>query len=152
MFFLSHFLQRIRSFSTRDIRRAIWSVLTALVISVTLFGGYYYWDRYVHLGDRSPLELDIERMEQAIQENPQDPEARIVLAEYYLRRGKLKEALDQTNRVLSLYPEHEGALLVSGMTYVRMDQPEAALDFLERFVGLRKDRPMAGIDAALETA
>jgi tetratricopeptide (TPR) repeat protein len=74
------------------------------------------------------------------------------LAEYYLRRGEFSEALDQTNQVLSQYPEHEGALLASGVIHVRLDQPETALDSLERFVELRKDKPMAGTDTVLETA
>ncbi len=152
MSFLDRFLQRIQLSDVQDIQRAIRSVLIILVISIVLFSGYYYWDRYVHWGDKSPLELDIERMEQAINENPQDPDARIVLAEYYLRNGKFREALEQTNLVLGLYPDHNGALLVSGITHVYSSQPETALDPLERFVELRKDTPMANIDTALETA
>ena len=152
MSLLDRFLQRVQLSNTRDIQRAIRFVSVTLVVSVALFGAYYYWDRYVHLGDKSPLELDIERMEQVIDQDPRDPGARIALAEYYLRQGEFRLALDQTGQVLSLYPEHEGALLISGVTHVHLNQPEAALDSLEKFVELRKDEPTAGIDTALETA
>ena len=142
-------LQRV---PTRGIKLAIWIVSAVLAAIVALFGGYYYWDRYVHLGDKSPLELDIERMEEAVRQDPQSPDARVVLAEYYVNQGMYKQALAQTDQVLGVYPENEGALLVSGIAYVRLDQPEVAVDTLERFVALRRDRPMANIDTILETA
>ncbi|MCP4540194.1 MAG: tetratricopeptide repeat protein [Chloroflexi bacterium] len=144
--------QKRRQLSTQSIQRLIWIVLTALVTSLVLFGGYYYWDRYVHVGDKSPLELDIEHMEQVIQEDPQNPDARVSLAEYYLNQGMYKEALDQTNQVLNAYPENEGALIVAGIAHIRLDQPEDALDPLEKFTTLRKDQPMAGADTILEAA
>jgi tetratricopeptide (TPR) repeat protein len=123
-----------------------------LIASLALFGSYYYWDRYMHLGDKSPLELDIEYMEQVIRENPQDPEARVALAEFYLNKGLHKDALDQAEQVLGLYPENEGALLIAGVAHVHLNQPLKALDPLERFAALRKDRPMARNDASLEAA
>jgi protein O-GlcNAc transferase len=138
--------------STQAIRRAIWITLFALVFLLLVFGGYYVWDRYVHLGDKSPLELDIERMESAIRQDSQNPDARVVLAEYYLNRGMYEKALGQTDQVLSLYPENEGALLISGIAHVRLNQPAAVLDPLEKFVALRQDRSTASIDTALETA
>jgi len=152
MFLLSRLLAKLQLVPTRGIRRAVWIVLVVLAIAVALFGGYYYWDRYVHLGDKSPLELDVERMEEAVRQEPQSPEARIILAEYYVNQGMYKQALAQTDQVLSAYPEHEGALLVSGIAYVRQGQPEAAVDTLEKFVALRRDQPRANIDTILETA
>jgi tetratricopeptide (TPR) repeat protein len=145
-------MQKLQLSSTRDIQRAIWIVLAALIASLVLFGGYYYWDRYVHLGDRSPLELDIERMEAAVRQNPQDIDARVMLARYYLEEGMHREALDQTNQVLSLSPRHEGALLICGIAHVRMNRPEDALDPLERLIALRQEKPMADRDTTLETA
>jgi len=138
--------------STQSLQRIIWIVLAALVASVALFGGYYYWDRYVQRGDKSPLELDIERMEQVIRDDPQDPEARVALAEFYLDKGMYREALQQTGQVLELYPEHEGALLVSGIAHVRQGQPEESLEPLEKFADLRQAQPTAGMDNALEAA
>lgn len=141
-----------QTFSAQNIQRVIWIVLALLVLTLALFGGYYYWDRYIHLGDKSPLELDVETLEQAIRDNPQDPEARVALAEYYLDQGAPKKALEQSTQVLKLYPDNQGAMLVSGIAAVRLQQPEAALSPLEQFVAARKDQPMAQTDTALETA
>jgi len=149
---LNRLVQKLQSSSTQDIQRAIGIMFAALVVSLASFGGYYYWDRYVHLDDKSPLERDIERVEQAIHQDPHDPESRVALAKNYLSKRMYKKALDQTSQVLSLYPEHEGALLISGITHVRLNQPQAALDPLGRFIKLRKERPMAGTDTALEAA
>jgi tetratricopeptide (TPR) repeat protein len=152
MFLLNRLLAKLEPVPTRGLRRAVWIVLAVLATVVVLFGGYYYWDRYVHLGDKSPLELDVERMEEAVRQDPQSPEARVILAEFYVNQGMYKQALAQTDQVLGVYPEDEGALLISGIAYVRLGQPESAVDRLEKFVALRRDRPIAKIDTILETA
>ena len=139
-------------FSTRNILRAILVVLAALVVTLLLFGGYYYWDRYVRLGDRSPLELNIEHLERDIRENPENPAVRVALAEAYLGEGQYKQALAQTSQVLSAYPDDEGALLISGMASIRLNQLAPALASLEKFVAARKDRPMAKTDSILGMA
>jgi tetratricopeptide (TPR) repeat protein len=139
--------------STQNIQRAVWVVLATLITVLVLFSAYYYWDRYVvRLGDQSPLELGVGHLEQAIREDPQNPETRVALAEFYLDQGLYPEALDQSTQVLSLFPEDEGALLISGIAHIRLDQPEAAIEPLEQFVAARKDREMARADTALEMA
>ena len=145
---------RIQSFlsSTRAIKRAIWLVVAALAICLVVFGVYYVGDRYIHPEDRSPIELGIEQMEQAIRREPQNPEVRLALAETYLAAGQYDEAFDQAGQVLALYPENARALLIAGMTSARLGRPEAALDPLNRFTALRKDEPMANADQALEKA
>jgi tetratricopeptide (TPR) repeat protein len=141
-----------RWLSINSIQSAILVVLVALVVVIGLFSGYYYWDRYIHTGDKSTIDHEIDQMVEVIRENPHNPEARVVLAEVYLEKGMHKEALDQTLQVLDQYPDNEGALLISGITKSRQDQPQAAAEFLERFVALRKDQPMATMDTALEAA
>ncbi len=136
----------------QGIQKTIWIVAIALIINVLLFGGYYYWDRYVHIGDKSQVEMSIEELEKAIRDDPADPEKRVMLAEHYLTRNAPDMALEQTTQVLESYPEHEGALLISGIAYVRLNQPEKAVDPLKYFVFLRKDLPLANSDNALETA
>ena len=138
--------------SVKNIQRAIWIVLAFLVATLMLFGGYYYWDRYIHIGDKSPIELDVEALEQAIRDDPQNPEKRVALAEYYLDKGEPQKAFEQSNQVLKLYPENENAMLIAGLSAVQMEQPETALPPLEKFVAARKDQPMAKTDNALETA
>ncbi len=136
----------------QGIQRTIWLVAAALTVNVLLFGGYYYWDRYVHLGDTSQVEMSIAELEKAIRDDPNDPEKRVMLAEYYLNSNLPAKALEQTDQVLEAYPENEGALLLSGIAFVRQEQPEKAIDPLKHFVYLRKDLPLASSDKALEMA
>jgi tetratricopeptide (TPR) repeat protein len=126
--------------------------LLALVTCLTAFGLYYYWDRYVHLGDQSPVERNVERLEAVIRADPQNPDNRTALAEYYLTAGMTQDALALSGEVLAHYPEHEGALLISGIAAARLDRLEAAVPPLEQFVARRRTGAMAQADLALEAA
>ena len=97
-------------------------------------------------------ERDIETLEKAVRADPQNPDTRVALAEFYLNKGMYNEALEQTRQVLNAYPESESALLIAGLAHVRLEQREAALEPLMRFVDLRKDRPTASADKMLEMA
>lgn len=145
-------LRKLDISTPQGIQRTIWIVAAALIINVLLFGGYYYWDRYIHLGDQSQVEMGIAKLEAAIREDPSDPDKRVMLAEYYLSSNQPSDALEQTSQVLESVPDHEGALLISGIAYTRLNQPENAVEPLKYFVFLRKGLPMASSDTALETA
>jgi len=136
----------------RILKRMVLLMAIAVGVVFLTFGGYYYWDRYVRLGDQSPLERDIAALEEAVREDPQDPERRVALAEYYLGKGLYSEALKQAGEVLKAFPDNDRALLVQGIAYVRTEDYQAAIAPLEAFVNLRKDSPMANTDIALETA
>lgn len=139
-------------FSTQAIQRAVWIVFALFVVVLAAFAGYYIWDRYVYLGDKSPVELGLEHVEQAVLEDPQNVGARVALADSYLAAGQYRQALDHANQVLAAYPDNASALLIAGIAAVRLGEPEVALEPLEAFIVLRKDQPMAGVDSALETA
>ena len=145
-------VRKIDLSTPQGIQRTIWIVTAALIINMMLFGGYYYWDRYVHVGDQSPVEMGIEELEATIREDPGDPEKRVMLAEYYLSSNLPNDALEQTSQVLESIPDHEGALLLSGIAYRNLNQPENAVEPLKHFVFLRKDSPMASSDTVLEMA
>ena len=145
-------LRKLDISTPQGIQRTIWIVAAALIINILLFGGYYYWDRYVHIGDQSQVEMNIEELETAIREDPSDPEKRVMLAEFYLSSNLPNDALEQTGQVLESIPEHEGALLISGIAFTRLNQPENAVEPLKHFVFLRKDSPMASSDTVLEMA
>jgi tetratricopeptide (TPR) repeat protein len=141
------------STTNRVLSGAVLLMAVAVVGLLLIFGGYYYWDRYVgRLGDQSPLEIEIDRLETAIREDPQNPDNRLALAEFYLAEGLNEQAIEQTRQVLALNPTDEAALLLQGIAYVRLDEPAAALDPLEKFVAARRAHPMAQVDTALEAA
>ncbi len=134
------------------LKRAIRFVLVALFAVLLLGGGYYVLDRYRHPQDRSPMEVGIAHMEEVVRDEPDNADARVALADAYLASGRHKEALDQTEQVLALYPDAAGALLITGIAHARMDHPQDVVEPLQRFVSLRKDSPIARMDTALEAA
>lgn len=134
----------------RSIRSAIRLALIVLIGVVILFGGYYYSDRYLHRGDQSPIERDIEHLEAAVRAHPQDTEARVALADYYLGVGMNQEAFELADQVLRIYPDNEGGLLIFGIAAARLEQPAKALEPLQKFIALRSTQSMAGTDMALQ--
>jgi len=138
--------------STETIQRAFWIVLALLLAILLGFAGYYIWDRYLHAEGQDPVELGIAHMEEAIYQDPQDPELRVALAESYLSVGWYTQALEQADQVLRVQPENAGASLIAGIAHVKLDQPDAALAPLHSFVVQRQNGPMARTDNALEAA
>lgn len=137
---------------TARLQKAIRIAVIALGVLVIGFGVYYYVDRYVATGDRSPLEMTVEELENAVRADPDDPDTRLALAEVYIARTRYREALAQAGQVLEAYPDNERALLVLGIAHEASNQPEAAIAVLESFVDLRKDTEMAHVDTTLEAA
>lgn len=138
--------------STQTLQRAIWIVLGLFLAVLVTFAGVYISDRYIHPREQTPAELDIQLLETAVHQEPQDPQLRIALAESYLRAGSDARALEQARQILRQYPDNANALLVAGISQVRLDRREAALAPLLRFVTLRQDGAMARSDAALQAA
>jgi len=138
-----------------DDRRLMRLVLLtfALVIIVGVsFGGYYYWDRYVHLGDQSPFDLAEQHLLQQVRENPQDPGLRVALANLYFKDGLHELAIEQAHQVLEQYPDDGDALLILGMSYTQLGQVQTAVGYLENFVDLRRSSAMLDSDLVLEAA
>lgn len=129
----------------------LWAALAVIILTVA-FAGYYYWDRYIHIGDQSPLERGVGSLEEAVRANPQDPEARLALAQYYLDNGAFDEAASQAQQVLRAFPDNEGALFVQGISHFHSGEIETAVPPLTQFIEIRRQSPMAGTDTALETA
>ncbi len=136
---------------SRQLSRLVKLALAAVLILIVVFSGYYYWDRYIHLGDKSPLDIGVEHLEEMVRENPEDPEARIALAQYYYEYGVYDKAIEQSQQVRSAYPDNDSALFILGMSYIQAGQTEAAFEPLEQFAASRQESPMAQSDTTLET-
>ncbi len=134
------------------LQRLAWALLTTVIGVGLAFAGYYYWDRYVHIGDKSPLELGISELEAQVRENPSDPELRLALAEHYLRSSRFEDALQQASQVRSALPDNEQAMLMVGLAHTFLGDLEMAVPELEQFTALRRQAPTASADMALEAA
>jgi tetratricopeptide (TPR) repeat protein len=132
--------------------RLVLIALGLLVIVTLAFTGYYYWDRYIHVGDVSPLEIGITELEAAVRENPEDPEPRLALAQYYFQSGSYSKSITQAEQILNAFPEENGALFLLGMSHYQSGEFETALEPLEQFAAIRREGQMARTDMTLETA
>ena len=132
--------------------RMIWGTLLALLVVVSSFSGYYYWDRYVHLGDQSPIELSVKELEGAVRNDPTDIDARLNLAQQYYDFGSYQSAINQCEQILELYPDTDGAMFITGMSYYRLQDLDLAVEYLSQFSKIRKESSTAYTDIALETS
>lgn len=137
---------------TRQLARLVWLAFAALIIVALAFGGYYYWDRYVALGDVSPVELSMSELEHVVRENPDDPEARLALGQTYFQSKKYDDSLTVANQILELYPENDGAMYLAGMSLVQLGRPADAMEPLTQFAEMRRGGEMAKTDMLLEGA
>jgi tetratricopeptide (TPR) repeat protein len=132
------------------INQAIFLLIAGILIIGLSFGAFYYWDRYLHLGDQSPLEMGVEHLEEMVKDDPQNLELRLSLAQYYYDNGLHQEAIGQSQQVLNVYTDHEGALFLSGMAHYQSEQYDIALDHLKAFANIRRQSQMASSDSRLE--
>ncbi|MGW8249078.1 MAG: tetratricopeptide repeat protein [Anaerolineales bacterium] len=137
---------------TQQLNRLVRLVLAALVGLTLAFAGYYYWDRYVHLGDKPLLEMGTDRLEAEVISDPSSPESRLALAEIKLSNSQYDEAINQAGQVLKTYPDNQRGLLVVGLAHALNGNPASAIDPLSRFVSSRKQEDMWEQDKTLETA
>ncbi|MEW6401403.1 MAG: tetratricopeptide repeat protein [Chloroflexota bacterium] len=137
---------------TNQIKRIILFTGIALVIAAASFGGYYYWDRYVHLGDQSPVEKSIRELEEAVRQHPDQVDLRLALAESYMVDKRFDDAIEQASQVLTAYPDNERAMFVAGVAYANQQNWQEAIGPLEVFAAARSQLSTAGLDRSLETA
>ena len=137
---------------SRQITRAIWVVLTLILIVLIVFAGYYYWDRYVYGDDRTPLEIGILNMEEQVRADPDSIEARVALAEGYFREQQYPQAIDQAQQVLDVYPGSERAQFILGMAYIFNGNAGAGVATLEQFAAERRNSSMAKSDTTLQAS
>ena len=137
---------------TNQLKRVIVYAAIALALVITSFGAYYYWDRYVHLGDQSPVTKSIQELEGLVRKHPEDVDLRIALAESYMADKNYNKAIEQASQVLSAHSDNDRAMFVTGVSYASQGKSDLAIDPLKKFVEIRSKTETAKMDNALETA
>ena len=80
-----------------QVKRIVIYAAIALGLAIVSFSGYYYWDRYVKLGDETPISRSINELEDLVRQHPDDPELRMALAESYLVDQNYAKAMEQAD-------------------------------------------------------
>ena len=141
-----------RRLDNRLLGRLVILMVIAVIVITAGFAAYYYTDRYVRFGDKSPVEMEIERFEGVVVDNPQDLEARLTMAQLHYENGDYSKAIQYAEPVLEAHPDEPAPLFLLGVVYSEADQIEAAVASLEHLVEIRRESPMAQADQLLEAS
>jgi tetratricopeptide (TPR) repeat protein len=142
--------QRLFS-STYQIQRIVILLAIILVAGLVSFGTYYYFDRYAKT--QVPVaKKSVAEAEQAVRDDPGNPDVRLALTETYLLYGRFDDAIEQALQVQKEYPDNIRVDFVLGISYANNGNPELALAPLQKFIDNRKDEEMPGLDKQLQAA
>jgi tetratricopeptide (TPR) repeat protein len=137
--------------SDRTLNRLIVGIVVVLLIGIPAIGLIYFLDRNVDPGP-SLAQRAVTTAEEAVRTEPNNVSARVALAASYAANGRLPDAIAQYTEVLKATPDHHGALLGRGNTYLLMkDDASASKDF-QHLVDVAKGGEMANADPQLEEA
>ena len=133
----------------RRLRRAIWVVGAALLLSLLGLPALYLTQRYVH-SSVSVVDRDLQAVESQIRANPDDPELRVAAANLYTASGRNGDAAAQARQVLAAQPDNVGAALALQAALAAQGRSAEAVEPLARAAQLNRANPLAG--SSLELA
>jgi hypothetical protein len=81
---------------------------------------------------------DVESLQRIVQQNPEDLDARLVLAKFYLMRHEMAAVMEQTQFVLARRPDDPRALSYEALVRYARGDPEKARAMLGGWVGWGK--------------
>jgi len=134
------------------LNRRIWIALGVLIVIVTAFAAYYYYDRYVAPPGAVKTADPIVQLEEQVKKKPNDADLRLSLAENYLLYRRYSDAIAQANEVLKAYPKKDRALLVAGVSYALNGQAKESLEPLDKYIGIHEKGQAAALDTGLQAA
>lgn len=94
-------------------------------------------------------ELAVETFTRVIERKPEFAEGWNKRATVYYLLGEYEKSRADCDEVLKRNPHHFGALSGYGMIYLQLDQPERALDYFERALGVNPN--LASVRETVET-
>ncbi len=93
---------------------------------------------------------EITRVEELVDQDPEDPNTRVELAILYYDAGLREQALDQLGTALELDESHHGALTALGDAYMGLERYQEATEPYIKMVELFEDNPFRHISKQLQ--
>ena len=115
-------------------------LVAATVVLLVGFGVYYFVGRYYHSGP-TVVDADLRQMEERVIQDPQNPDARVMVAWAYLDKGATAQAVAQFNEALKLRENYQAALIGKGTALFRANDMAGALQPLEQVAEINKSNP-----------
>jgi tetratricopeptide (TPR) repeat protein len=134
----------------RQIQRVILLAAILLVLVVLGFGGYYYYDRY-YTAQTPKMQVNLSQAEQAVRDDPQSQDKRLMLAETYMGNRRFDDAIAQAAQVTLANPDNQRAWMVTGVANALKGNPSAAVGPLQKYLDANKDSDMPGLNKTLQS-
>lgn len=131
-----------------------WSIKGAVVALLLALALLAYLMISTSIRDRNatPAARAVANLMQVVRDNPDDPAARLRLADALAAAGRLREAVEQYQALLSLRPDDPQAL--AGLASIAMEQGEwrTAEGYWRTIIGILQEGQYAALDQRLERA
>jgi len=134
-------------FLDKPIRNAL--VLLALVTFA--FGVFYYFDRYYSAQPTMP-EQATNRLEQAVVNDPNDPAARLALAQSYMQQRRYQDAVAQLEQVVAVQGNSDRALNLMATAYLNLGDRPRAKELFQKVVTVLQDMENKELTKSLPAA
>jgi len=127
-------------------------VVAVAIVLGTGFLAYSIISFNISQRDASPAARAVNNLLEVVRENPDDPQARVMLADALAASGREREATEQYQAALQIDSEHTGAL--SGLALLAMNQGEwrTAEGYWRRIIEILQRGEFAAQDQRLEKA
>jgi len=127
-------------------------IVGVLVIGALAFLAYTIWQGQSQANDSSLAARAIANLEQAVKDDPENPDVHVLLGDAYRDTGRVGDAIDQYERTLELEADNPTAL--SGLALVAMQQEEwrTAEGYWQKAVDVLSKNQFASQDLRLEKA
>ncbi|MBI5878786.1 MAG: tetratricopeptide repeat protein [Chloroflexi bacterium] len=126
-----------------------WLACTLALLSLAAFGGYYYYDRYVHVSEQA-ADQQAQHLEDMVLKNPQNADLRVATAAFYLDKGLVDQAIVQAGEALKINPNHMEAIVLLGRAYATKGDNAGAIATYQQLIDRYKDNPLAQLDPRME--
>jgi superkiller protein 3 len=126
-------------------RLLIWAA-ALLVLAIAAFAAYYYLDRRLQKDGVASVtaQHDVATYEQAVRDKPQDPVARVSLAQLYFADKRYDDAIEQYQAALSLDETNLTGLLGLGRAQLAAGDAAGATASFEKIITLTAGAELAG--------
>ena len=131
------------------LRRTVF--LAAICLIVLVAGTVVYFKMFRSgVNAQNLLSRETAKLEQIVQKNPEQLDARVRLAMLYHAAGNDRNAISQLESVLQQNKNYQGALIALGDLYIDTGRYQEALDPYGKVIELNKETEMRGISRELE--
>ena len=137
--------------SAYQVQRIVIFVAILVVAGSVSFGTYYYFDRRART--QQPIsQKSIADAEAVVQQDPNNIDARMALAETYMLYMRFDDAISQAVQVQQVKPGEMRVNFVLGISYANSSKPQLAIEPLQKFIDSRQGEEMPALDKQLQSA